>query len=420
MRRSTYVFGTVVMTMAMVFAGCGGDDGPTAPVEQVASIEVTPESSTSEALGATVQYEAEALDASGSTVSDVEFTWSSSDEAVAEVDDTGLVTATGNGTAEITASAGDASGSADVTVEQVLSSIAVTPGPVTITGVDATQQFEAEARDTNDNALATQPSFTWSSSNTSVATVDGSGEATSVARGSSEISAEAESLAGTVDLTVEGILHWSDANQGTNVVPGALDSLGVAATTAADGTEFANLLQEGGWGLVVFGEQDGQTYDGSVQSELETYVMDGGKLLAVTWVDGDLLSLLEATRTDTNYSDLETGSHEIFDGLPSSVALADPGWSTFAVAYTADGEAQCLGSTSVGDCGGILGNGDRTLLLGPLFDTYSTVTEGETLVAQSMEFLIDVSASSASASARSVPLRSAGGVVGDSTNASGQ
>jgi hypothetical protein len=409
------------MTIGVVFAACGGDDGPTAPVEQVASVEVTPESSTAEALDATVQFEAEALDASGSTVSDVDFTWSSSDEAVAQVDDTGLVTATGNGTAEITATAGDASGSGGVTVQQVLSSIEVTPGPVTITGVDATQAFSAEGLDANDNPLATQPSFDWSSSDTNVATVDGSGEATAVARGSAEISAAAEGLTGTADVTVEGILHWTDSNSGTNVVPGALDSLGVTATTAADSTEFVSLLQEGGWGIVVFGEQGDEQFNGSVQTEVESYVTNGGKLLATTFADGNLLVLMEATRTDTNYSDLETGDHEIFADLPASIAVTDPGWITYAGAYTADGEAECLGSTSAGDCGAILGNGDQTLLLGPLFDAYSTPTEGETLVAQSMEFLIDVSASSsASTSVRSVPLRSTGGVGGNSTNVADQ
>lgn len=398
MRLSRFAFGAVFLTMVVALAGCGDDDGgPTSPAEQVASVTVTPSTATVEALDATQQFDAEAQDADGNVVSDVDISWSSSDDGVATVDDAGLATAVGNGSATITATAGGESGTADLTVDQAVSTVEVTPGTETLTGVGATQTFAAEALDANGNPLATQPSFSWSSTDDAVATVNSSGLAVAQARGSVQISASADGQSGAADLTVEGILHWTDGNQGTSAVPGALDSLGVSATTASDSSDFVSLLQEGGWGLVVFGEQLNAVYAGSVQTELESYVNDdGGKLLATTWQDAPLATFLQATRTDTNYSDLITDDHQIFDGLPSSISVIDPGWGTYAGAYTADSDAECLGSTSVGDCGAILGHGNRTLLVGPLFDTYSNLAEGETLLAQAMEFLIDVSATSSS------------------------
>ena len=70
------------------------------------------------ALGATVQLTAEVRDQNASVMAGVTITWTSSAVGVATVDAAGLVTAAGNGTATITASAGSASGSAVVTVVQ--------------------------------------------------------------------------------------------------------------------------------------------------------------------------------------------------------------------------------------------------------------------------------------------------------------
>ena len=84
----------------------------TAPV---VSVEVSPSAETI-AVGATLQLTAEAFDANGQAVAGAEFSWESSDASVATVDATGLVTGIAEGTATITASAGDARGTATVTV----------------------------------------------------------------------------------------------------------------------------------------------------------------------------------------------------------------------------------------------------------------------------------------------------------------
>lgn len=103
---------------ATVTASAGGASG-TAVVtvmQAAGSVVVSPAEATLAALGDTLRLVAEALDANGNAVADAQFSWESGDAAVATVDSAGLVTAVGNGTATITASAGSVSGAAEITV----------------------------------------------------------------------------------------------------------------------------------------------------------------------------------------------------------------------------------------------------------------------------------------------------------------
>ena len=67
-------------------------------------------------MGTTVQLTGEAMDANGHAVATAQFSWESSDVAIATVDASGLVTGVGVGTVTITASAGGRQGSAEITV----------------------------------------------------------------------------------------------------------------------------------------------------------------------------------------------------------------------------------------------------------------------------------------------------------------
>ena len=72
----------------------------------------------------------------------------------------GVVTIVGNGTANISVSAGAVTVSATLLVAQVLSSIEVTPtGPVTLTSVGATQSLSAVAKDEGGTAISSVTSF---------------------------------------------------------------------------------------------------------------------------------------------------------------------------------------------------------------------------------------------------------------------
>ena len=84
---------------------CGGDDpaGPSPTRGVVASVTVSPATTTLSSPGDTVRLTAEALDGQGNAVASAEFSWASSDRSVVTVDGGGLVTAVGGGTTTVTA-----------------------------------------------------------------------------------------------------------------------------------------------------------------------------------------------------------------------------------------------------------------------------------------------------------------------------
>lgn len=114
-------FATGFLVPAVGVAACGGDgagDAPTepAPEPSVASVEVAPGSASLDSIGATEQFDATARDQSGAAMSGVEFTWSSSDTAVATVDGSGLATARAEGDATISAAAEGVDGTSSLEV----------------------------------------------------------------------------------------------------------------------------------------------------------------------------------------------------------------------------------------------------------------------------------------------------------------
>ncbi|MGI9140602.1 MAG: Ig-like domain-containing protein [Gemmatimonadaceae bacterium] len=107
---------SVATAMVMVMAACGGGDGPTPPTG-VASLSLTPSTNIRlYAVGETAQLSATPLDASGNPVS-APVTWTSSNQGVATVSSSGLVTATGLGTAKIRATTGSFFQEVTVTVQ---------------------------------------------------------------------------------------------------------------------------------------------------------------------------------------------------------------------------------------------------------------------------------------------------------------
>ncbi len=118
-----------VSIAALLLAACGGEKttepGTTAPPPEPTSITLSGTALSFDTLGATKQVTATVLDQNNRPIPGSTVTWSSSNAAVATVSTTGLVTAAGNGTAEITASLGSLSAAATVTVALV----AATVGP---------------------------------------------------------------------------------------------------------------------------------------------------------------------------------------------------------------------------------------------------------------------------------------------------
>ena len=85
-------------------------------MQSAGSVVVSPAADTV-APGDTLRLAAEAFDENAHRVEGAEFRWSSSDVSVATVDASGLVTGVAEGTATVTAAAGDASGASEITVE---------------------------------------------------------------------------------------------------------------------------------------------------------------------------------------------------------------------------------------------------------------------------------------------------------------
>ena len=171
-------------------------------------------------LGTTVSLVPTAFDAGNSPIPGAAFTWTSDATSVATVSSTGVVTAAANGTAHVTARTSNQVASAPftVTVQQVVASVSVLPASASIPRC-TTQQFTATAKDANGFAVAGAPAPTWSSANPSVATVNGSGLATSVAAGGPiAIRAAISGVSGSGQLTVNTspiVVNWP-GNAATN------------------------------------------------------------------------------------------------------------------------------------------------------------------------------------------------------------
>ena len=117
--------GSLKVAAALVAIAACDSGEMTGPVPGVpASVAVAPDSAVLTYLGETAQFTARVTDGTGASVGGV-VRWESTDRAVVTVDGSGLVTARGNGTAEVRASAGGASDAAPVRVEQRVATLRV-------------------------------------------------------------------------------------------------------------------------------------------------------------------------------------------------------------------------------------------------------------------------------------------------------
>ena len=129
-------------------------------------------------------------------------TWSSSSTSAATIDVNGLLTGVAAGSTSISATLGSVTKSTTVTITvPTISSISVTPVGLTL-GIGINQQYTATATYSDGSSQDLVSGVTWSSSSTSVATINNSGLATTVAAGAATITATVGSLSDTSDLTV--------------------------------------------------------------------------------------------------------------------------------------------------------------------------------------------------------------------------
>src|SRR5207302_189021 len=168
-RRSLRLIALTALAVAAGVVACERATTPIAPPAAVASVDLTPASATVP-VGQTVQLTAIPRDANGNALSGPTVTWTSSNTSVLTVSTSGLVSGITPGSATITATSEGKSGTASITVTNVpVASVDVTPPTATVQA-GQTVRLSATPRDANGPALSGR-AVTWSSSNTSVATV---------------------------------------------------------------------------------------------------------------------------------------------------------------------------------------------------------------------------------------------------------
>lgn len=167
---------------------------------EVAAIEVTPPS-VSLVTGGSAQLQARLVDIQGTTLTDRQVAWSSSNEAVATVTQAGRVTGVAPGGATITAAAGGRTGQVAVTVAVApVALVTVSPSLDTLVA-GAESQLVATLRDATGAVLAGR-AVGWSSSNLAVATVSSTGTVRAIAPGTATVSATSERRVGSSVVVV--------------------------------------------------------------------------------------------------------------------------------------------------------------------------------------------------------------------------
>jgi len=182
-------------------AGAKADTATVQVVPRPSSVVLTPEGAVVNALGDEIGFEAQVLDPRGDPLSDQGVAWSAGNPGILQHLGGGVFRALARGTTFVTAASQvdpAVSATAEVVVRQVVTAVQMIPED-TLAFIDETVQFHAVALDANENSVEGM-AFSWSSSDTNVATVDGQGLALGRVPGTVTIRAEAASPVANVDV----------------------------------------------------------------------------------------------------------------------------------------------------------------------------------------------------------------------------
>jgi uncharacterized protein YjdB len=190
-------------TLSVVVLACTSRNDATGPGAGAEGITVSPESSAVR-VGGTTTLSAVARNASGSPISTASFFWSSSDTTIATVSQAGIVSGRNVGTAQIAASMGGVSGVATVAViGQPIAAVVVVPSSATLR-INTTLQLSDTVKNAAGAAVPGQV-VTWSSDNTSVATVDAAALVIAHAAGTAHITGTVGTVSGAATITVTAV-----------------------------------------------------------------------------------------------------------------------------------------------------------------------------------------------------------------------
>lgn len=209
----------------------------TAAAANLTSIAISPTLS-SMAVHTSQQFTATGIYSDGSSA-DLTNTvaWSSSSTAAATINASGMASAVAAGSTTISASLGSVSQSTTLTVNApTVVSISVTPVGLTL-AIGVNQQFVATATYSDGSSSDLSSGVTWSSSSTSVATIDSNGLCTTVGAGATTVTATFGGLSDSSDITVVAahllsiaITGPSGSSSGESVAVGTTSQLSAVGT----------------------------------------------------------------------------------------------------------------------------------------------------------------------------------------------
>ena len=183
----------VAVAIGAVLAACGGDDDP-----EAVRVTIVPASSRV-ALGSTLRLDVKAYDQSGALMPGTDISWTSSNEAVATVSVSGLVTAVGEGSANISAATHGVTVKATVDVAQAALINVFNPGHVLAPG--GAEQLPVQVLDASNEVLVAD--LAWSTDDPGIAGVDASGRVTGRSTGVTTVRIAAGGVSRGVAVAVQ-------------------------------------------------------------------------------------------------------------------------------------------------------------------------------------------------------------------------
>ena len=316
------VSGTVSFSGVTVTVGGGGSSGtPVYPT----SISLTAVSN-SISIGATTQL---TVGYNPSTTNVKNVTYSSSNESVATVSNTGLVTGVAQGSATITATAEAASGTVSATTTITVTPIAVTSVSLSSNSETVKVGKTVTLIPTISPSNATNKNVNWSSSNTEIATVNNSGTVTGIAAGTATITVTTVDGGKTATCTV--VVQTSGGEENFSISYTDLPTTyqtGSTIYTAASGIKF-------------------QAYNCANYSSKMQFKASSGYIQSTEELELQSITINDReSNTLTVYGSNTAGSFSTeISGDNDTYNLA--GYSYFKIARTASGAAYCSSITVV-------------------------------------------------------------------------
>ena len=235
-RPALYLLSLLALPLALL-SGCNS----------LKSLSISPGSVQLTAAGQTAQFTAIGSEQMGNAAASTanitnQVTWSSSNPNVATITQSGLATAVGAGSTDVTAESNGITASSTITVSLPSSGsgsgsgtgssavLSVGPTSVTETFDGETTQFIAMGSLNGATPQNVSSQVTWVSSNTQVATITNAGLATALGAGTSTITAYYAGISATATVTVS-ISSTTPSTPNITIIPGVVNAAGAGAQT---------------------------------------------------------------------------------------------------------------------------------------------------------------------------------------------